>query len=119
MKIEIHSVDDKGKLDGERLWLKVKEDLSDLGYYQVADSTYHDDGTISNELRHIYWFPPKGVKSGDWIRLYTKNGTNDKTTATDGSTIHNFYWKLDRTVWNKGKDQAVLFELKTWTSKAV
>jgi hypothetical protein len=118
MKLEIHSVEDKGKLDSERIWLKVKEG-ADLAYYQVADTTYYDNGTMSNELRHLFWFPATTVKAGDWVCLYTKNGSNTKSTNKDNSTSYTFYWKLGRTIWNIGRDQAVLFELNTWTSKAV
>jgi|SRR6266850_3913409 len=119
MNLEIHSVQDKGQLETERLWLKVTDDISNLAYYAVADTTYTDEGSISNELRHIYWFPSSTAKKGDWLCLYSKNGTDSSGTNNEGSTTHTFFWNLGRTVWNKGKDQALLFELKTWTSKAV
>src|SRR5262249_55641284 len=119
MNLEIHSVEGKGVLENERLWLKVTADIDDLAYYTVADTTYLDNGQISNELRHLHWFPKRSVKKGDWICLYSKNGTDTSGKNNDGTTTYTYYWNLGRTVWNKGKDQAVLFELTTWSSKTV
>jgi hypothetical protein len=119
MNLEIHSVEDKGNLDSERIWLRVTSDTNNLAYYAIADTTYTDNGKISNELRHIYWFPGTTAKTGDWLCVYSKNGTNSSAKNNDGTTTHTFFWRLGRTVWNKGKDQAVLFQLTTWTSKAV
>ena len=120
MELEIHSVSDKGDLQKERLWLQVSADIANLMYFAVCDTTYTDSGAVSNELRHIYWLPPNcSAKTGDWICLYTKNGTNSKSANDKGSTTHTFYWNLDRTVWNKGKDQAIVFKFATWTTKAV
>lgn len=119
MNIEIHSGENKGKLDNERIWLKVTADVADLAFFAVTDTTYTDDGKISNELRHIFWFPAGSAKKNDWLCVYTKNGTNGTSTNKDGSTTRTYYWNLGVTVWNKGKDQAVLFHLNGWTSKAV
>jgi hypothetical protein len=117
MKIKIHSIENKGDLDSEVVWLDVVEDVTDLGYYMVCDTTYTDDNHISNELRHAYWFPTKAVKKGDWIALYTKNGTNGTSSNKRETTTHKFFWKLGRTVWNKDGDCAVLFQLTTWKTK--
>lgn len=114
MNISIHSVAGKGNLENEVIWLDVVEDVSDLSYYLVCDTTYTDDSHISNELRHVYWFPKKSVKKQDWIALHTKDGTNTTSSNDRGTTTHHFYWNLGRTIWNKDGDCAVLFELKTW-----
>lgn len=120
MELEIHSVADKGNLDSERLWVQVTADVPNLMYFAVADTTYTDDGKVSNELRHIYWLPPNWLAAkGDWIALYTKSGSNSKASNDKGTTTHTFYWNLGRTVWNKGKDQAIVFKLATWNTKAV
>lgn len=76
MKLKIHNIENKGELENEAIWIDVLEDVSNLSYYMVCDTTYADNNHISNELRHVFWFPNKPVKKGDWIALRTKNGTN-------------------------------------------
>lgn len=112
-KLKIHSVADKGDLSKECVWLQVLEDIADLGNYMLCDTTYIDANQVSNELRHLYWFPSKAVKKGDWVRLMTGSGTNAATDNNLKSKTHTFYWKLGRTVWNKAGDAAVLFNLSS------
>lgn len=114
MKIQIHSIAEKGNLEKEIIWLKVLEDVADLSYYLVCDTTYTDDNHISNELRHVFWFPKQSVEKGDWIALHTKNGKKSSSSNNSGTTTHRFYWNLGRTVWNKDGDCAVLFKVETW-----
>jgi hypothetical protein len=114
MKIKIHSIVNKGDLANELIWLQVLEDVNDISYYLVCDSTYTQDNKLSNEHRHAYWFPPHAVKKGDWIALRTKDGTYGKESNNQGTTTHNYYWRLGRTIWNKDGDCAVLFQLTTW-----
>ena len=114
MKLKIYKIEGKGDLDKEVIWFDVVEDISDLVYYIVSDTTYTDDNHISNELRHIYWFPSKSVKKGDWIALRTKNGTNSTVKNDRGGNTHTFYWNLGRTIWNKDGDAAILFKVENW-----
>lgn len=113
MKIKIHSIENKGNLEKEVIWLDVLEDC-DLSYYMVCDSTYTSDNRLSNEHRHAYWFPPIAAKKGDWLALHTKDGKNDTRSNDRGTMTRHFYWKLGRTIWNKDGDCAVLFQLTTW-----
>lgn len=117
--LSIHSAEHKGELDKECLWLDVHEDISSLSNYSVCDTTYTDDNHISNELRHVFWFPTKAVKKGDWVRLMTKVGVSSTASNTRGGTTHTFYWQLGRTVWNKDGDAAILFKHETWNTKRV
>ncbi|HYR74360.1 MAG TPA: hypothetical protein VEM96_00835 [Pyrinomonadaceae bacterium] len=116
MNIKIHSVVGKGDLDKELTWLQVLADVSDLSFYMVCDTTYKDNNSISNELRHIYWLPKQSVKQGDWIAVHTKDGKNTTVKNEQGTTTHHFYWNLGRTIWNKDGDCAVLFNLNSWTT---
>jgi hypothetical protein len=116
MKIEIHSIENSGTLDKEVVWLNVLEDISDLSYYMICDTTYTDKSHISNELRHIYWFPAVAVKKHDWIAVRTTEGKNQTVANNRGTTTHIFYWNLGRTIWNKEGDCAVVFELETWNA---
>jgi len=117
MKIKIVKILDRASANKERLWLKVLQD-TDLTYYIVLDTTYTSRDAISNLQRHAYWFPPKQVRSGDNVVLYTRKGTNSSQPNQDGTQNHYFYWDLDHTIWNDSGDCAVLFEISTWATSA-
>lgn len=116
MKIEIHKILDKGIEKKERLWLKVLNDTN-LSYYIIFDTTYTSETTISNVQRHAHWFKPRKVKAGDSIVLYTKKGYTSTNLNKDGSITHFIYWGLNKTIWNKDGDCAVLFEVNTWMTR--
>ena len=116
MNVKIKYIRNPGDLNKERLVLKVLRD-DDIGYYLVLDTTSNDDGSISNLVRHPYWFPDKKVKSGDMVVLYTKNGKESKKANKNGSTSHFFYRGMDKTVWNKNDDCAVIIHISNWDVK--
>jgi hypothetical protein len=115
MKLKTISIEGKGDLNKEVVWLEAVEQCS-IHYYIVSDTTYTDGSHISNELRHIFWFPPKDIAKGDLIALWTKVGSSSSVANNRHTTTHNFYWNLGRTVWNKDGDCAVLFELADWNT---
>lgn len=116
MMVEIRYIKHPGELKDERLVLKVLKDC-DIGMYLTFDTTYTEDGKVSNLVRHPYWFPDKKVKAGDLVVLYTKKGEQSEKKNTDGSTSHFFYRGLERTIWNQSADCAVLLEISTWTTR--
>jgi len=117
MKIEIVKIIDRGLANKERLWLKVVANTN-LQYYIVFDTTYTSPNSISNLQRHAYWFKSKEVKAGDYVVLYTKQGTPSEVVGENGTKTHFLFWGLDRTIWNDTGDCAVLFEVNSWqTSK--
>jgi len=118
VKVKIEYVKDSGNLDDERLILKVLS-KTDIGSYLVCDSTYTSEKTVSNKLRHMFWFPDKSVNEGDYIALYTKGGVNGEYTNKGETVTHTFHWGLEETVWNKEGDGAVVFEIAEWNSKNV
>lgn len=66
-----------------------------LKEYIVFDTTYDEDGIVSNKHRHVCVMPYLYVNEGDFIWLYTREGkyhthNNDSKTLT-----HNIYWGLD------------------------
>lgn len=113
MKAKIISVHNQGDFDKEYVLIEITEDC-DIGRYIVSDSTYTDDGKVSNKLRHIYWFPDKSVEKGDLVSLWTKSGTNTTTKSDSGAPIHRFFWNLKTAIWNNDGDCAVLLELNSW-----
>lgn len=118
MTIEIQHVKDAGNLNKERIVLKVTAS-DDIGRYILFDTTYYDNGTVSNEIRHSLWFPNKEVNSGDLVIAYTKNGKDSQTENSNGTVSHFFYMGIGSTIWNKSGDGAVLIEAKTWQVKKV
>ena len=118
MNVKIRAVRDAGDPDLERLVLNVFRP-DDIGDYAVFDTTYTDDGRVSNKLRHSFWFPDKRIAAGDTVVLYTKRGRANEKKNSSGATSHFFYWGLDVTVWNEGGDCAVLLHVPEWTSYRV
>lgn len=116
-RLDVISIEGKGDLDNECVWLDVKEDIADLSYYLIFDTTYTDNEHISNELRHTYWFARRSVSRGDYIKLMTKKGVYSTSGNKRNTTTHVLYWGLDRTVWNKDGDCAVFFKCESWKTK--
>ena len=116
MTIEAKYVKDAGDIEKERLVMKTRQ-RTYIGSYLVTDTTYYDDESVSNRLRHLYWFPDDiYADRGDTIVLYTKEGEDFKSEKKSGSYIYFFYWGLERSIWNKKDDSAVIFKISEWTS---
>lgn len=115
MKVQIKSIVVSG-LDEERVTLEILNDC-DIGHYFILDSTYTDNGKVSNKVRHTYWFPDKTVKTGDFVWLYTKEGKQTEHKNTSNTTTHVFYWGLKSQLWNDKKDCAILVEANAWQYK--
>jgi len=120
MNLRIKEVKDKGDLENERLVLSVSKDDNTLGYV-VMDTTFDEEGDVSNKGRHAYKFPEKEVSAGDLVVLYTRakpNGRSAEKVAKDGKTkTHFFYWSRETTVWNQDGDRCTLLYIVD--SKAV
>lgn len=114
MDVRISKVSGHGDYKNECVLLEVVADC-DIGEYMLADSTYTPDNMISNKVRHTFWFPDKKVKKGDFVSLWTQEGTNTTTTNDAGKTVHRFYWGLKQAVWNDDGDCALLFLIKEWS----
>ena len=117
MKLAILDVFDPGVLDKERIKLQALDNI-EIGNYCLADSTYTDDGKVSNKLRHFLWIPDKKVAKGDYIVIYTKAGQS-KDEKNNQTTTHTFFWGLKETVWNKSGDVAILLHIDEWAHKKV
>lgn len=113
MDIRITGIHGHGAAPKEYVAMRVDADC-DVGDYILADTTYIEPDQISNELRHMFWFPNKQVEAGDTIILRTGTGTNTEEAMDDGSTKHRFYWGLKSAVWNDTGDTAVLIKVEEW-----
>lgn len=101
--IEVRGVNTKD----ERVFMRAAEDLN-LGNYIVTDTTYDENGNVSNKARHVYEFANKSIKQGEYVALYSKEGKYELTTVEDGTPLHRFYWGLGYTIWNDDGDKAWL-----------
>ncbi len=113
MKLKIISVHNHGDFDKEYALLRAEEDC-DVGHFILADSTYLENGKVSNKVRHTYWFPDKAINKGDLVSLWTRSGENITTETDTGTPLHRFYWNLKSAVWNDNGDCAVLLDIRTW-----
>jgi len=68
---------------------------------------------LAGTVKDVYWFPPKKVKSGDWVVLYTKVGPTSEKVTENGPTSHFFYWGKLKPMWGSGAIP-VLVETPTW-----
>ncbi|HUU56532.1 MAG TPA: hypothetical protein VMW93_04250 [bacterium] len=116
MNIEIKAIRDSGTKDKERIVLRVLKD-EDIGFYVIFDTTFTEEGNISNKVRHSFWFPDKKVRAGDLVVLYTKRGQAKEREKPRGITTHFFYWGLDKTIWNEEGDCGVLLKVSNWDVK--
>jgi hypothetical protein len=112
----IVSIHNHGKAGSEFVLLRANEDFN-VEWLILSDSTYTDADHMSNKLRHIFWFPSKNVKKGDYISVHTGKGTNVTTKMDSGTPLHRFYWGLGTPVWNNSGDCAVLFQVNAWRSR--
>jgi hypothetical protein len=113
MKLEIIKIFERGIAQKERLSLRVLNE-TDLSFYVIIDTVYLSENSISSSQKHAYWFNPKKVKTGDYIVLYTGNGTPSESKNADGTTNYFLYWGLNNTIWNNKGDCAVVMEINTW-----
>jgi hypothetical protein len=85
----------------------------------IMDTTFADDLHISNKHRHVYWFPDKPVKKGDFIALYTRIGRNTEFDNKASSVTHEFFWNMRTQVWNNTGDAAVLINTSQWNTTSI
>jgi hypothetical protein len=114
MKVKILSVKDVGIVNEERIILEVTEECN-IGKYLIAITHYvSGDNSISVVQKGSYFFPNLQVKKGDWVVLYTKNGTESEKKNSDGTTSYFYFWGLSAENLTKENDCFVLIEVNTW-----
>lgn len=109
MNLVISSVHNASTPGKEYVILKAIADTN-LHYYAVVDSTFNSDGSMSNEHRHVYFFPAKALKKGDSVVLFSGNGTNGvvKQFTDTEEDYYAYYWKSGSCIWNDTGDNASL-----------
>jgi len=118
MKIVIHSIADRGIANKERLALRVTSDTT-LSYYVILDTAYITPNSIQTVPKNVFWFPPKPVKAGEWVLLYTRPATTTdlvEKILDDVTTAHIFYWGQPNVLWRQTGNCAVVLELSDWVT---
>jgi hypothetical protein len=111
MKLKIIDIENHGKAKDEYVRLVVINDCN-LRQYLISDSTYQENGALSNKHPHYFWFPNRIVKKGELVILHTNTEKKALPTKENGNKVHRFYWGLGSAVWNEDGDIAYLFEIK-------
>lgn len=112
MDISLDKIVNAGE-ENEYLLLSVNKDCN-LGKFLVYDTTYDQDGNVSNKLPHLYRFPDMVIKKDriPLVRLYTcRNYTTQEWVNPIGVNNLILSWRLQETIWNKEGDRANLIEI--------
>jgi len=112
MDISLDRIVNAGE-ENEYLLLSVNKDCN-LGKFLIYDTTYDQDGNVSNKLPHLYRFPAMIIKKDNTplIRLYTcRNYTTQEWLSPQGINTLILSWRLQETIWNKEGDKANLIEI--------
>jgi len=108
MSLVITSTKNASTPSGEYIILHATTALN-LKNYAVVDRTFNADGSVSNEHRHIFFFPAKELKKDEWVVLYSGTGTNGTPGkfSNTGDTYYAYYWQSGSCIWNNdGRDSA-------------
>ena len=114
MRLKVHSIENRGKLEKETLWLDVLEPIGNLSYTLVAITSLADRQHISTEIQRTFWFPSVSVEAGDWIALCSGAGAAKTRENDRETTTHLFYWNLKTAIWTSSNLCAVVFDLESW-----
>lgn len=113
MNFELLNIYNRGDLQNERLHLRVKADV-DLTYCLVFDSIYIGPTEIGNGQRTGFWFPPKIVKAGNNVVLYTRAGNASEELRPNGEYFHFIFRGLTIPKYGHPHSCAVVIEMLTW-----
>lgn len=112
MDIELTQICNPGE-EFEYIMLKVNRDCN-LRKFMIYDTTYDQEGNISNKLPHFFRFPNLYVRSQNTpiIRLYTTKNYRIQEWV-DPRNVNNLIlsWRLNETIWNRDGDRATLIKV--------
>ena len=102
------------------LMSKIPEQFNKRDMLKASEGldNYIDSLFTNNKHRHIFIFPDLVVAEGDFIWLYTKNGSYGTHKNTSGTNTHKIYWGLKNHIWNNEGDKAYLMHYDDWESLA-
>lgn len=113
MSLEILGIADRGVPNTERLNFRATIDMT-LSHVAIFATSYATPSSITRIPRYTYWFPPKLVKAGDYVILFTGTGRDYDSKNTAGTMNHLFYWGLPQVAFAREPDCAVIVDIRTW-----
>ena len=113
MKVKISAIREAGHLQKERVVLRV-ESACNIGEFLLLQTGF-EDGSVNTGIYETFWFPDKQVRAGDYVVLYTKNGTRSEKPFQE-ATSHFFYIGKSEPIWNFRDRSAVLMHAPVWQS---
>jgi hypothetical protein len=94
----------------ESVVLEVTSPVS-TGDYAIADNTFRGHA-LSNQHRHVYFFPQVNVVVGDVIYLHSGVGKDRVDRHANGrNSVYHFFDQGREFVWNNTGDKAILLHL--------
>jgi len=118
MDLEIQEIKNDGGSEKERVLILALNDCNTENYI-LFDTTYTDDGEVSNELRHSFFFPDLEIQEGEIVVVYTKKGTYKRHVSSIGTVYHRLFWGLEDAIWNDEEDWALLVKVSGCSTKHV
>lgn len=107
MDLEITNIFNEN-LQTERVVLTA-QNACNLNSFVLFDSTYDEEGNVTNKERHLMVFPSINLKRGDRVILYTRVGRNVIPPANPLVPVnYTIFWGLDHKIWNTAGDKAYL-----------
>ena len=85
--------------------------------YAIYDTTYNEEGDISNKWPHFYRFPKGEIMEEDGcVCLYTDDSTSQ--ASVDGRPIKTFHMGLQGNIFNEEGDRIYLIKVSDIDSKS-
>lgn len=117
---ELLGIRDAGDITKERVLMRALEPVS-LQNYLATNSKTTTDGKLEILNDKVFWFPIVSVNAGEYIRLYTREGSYQKTEGRYGEALavyHNFYWNQSNSIWGEGtkSNSFTIFKISSWST---
>jgi len=106
MNLKIVNIGNKGKEDEYILF--YAEGGCQLHNYLIHDDTFDKEGELSNILRHMYRFPRKSLKKGEYAALYTKKKGLPEQGTYNKIPCYIMYWGTNSDIFNDAGDNIYL-----------
>lgn len=110
-ELDIHPVADRGAPNQERVVIYINE-TTNMGQYGIMLGHQTGKGSANPYQDNLFWFGDGILNKGDWILLYTGNGTPkvDKWEPTGGD-VYSIHWGRSTTVFANTNIVPILFRV--------
>jgi hypothetical protein len=115
MKATLLGIYDRGNLANERVHFRLTADV-DVSFFLVLDSFHPQPHTVATEQKSCYWFPTRPAKAGENVVLYTRAGTPNTETHSNGQIYHFAFRGLQNPLYARPEASAVLVEIQSWNA---